>query len=101
LTSGGELQGGLDVLLLDELGHTQIDPRGAELLFQIITEREERASIGFAVISRSVSGEPYSLSPAWSPRSSTAPPSTRILEIGTDSHRLRTWKTSARRKRTG
>ncbi len=29
---------------LDELGHVQIDPRGAEPLFQIITEREERAS---------------------------------------------------------
>ena len=26
-------------------GYVQIDPRGAELLFQIITEREERASI--------------------------------------------------------
>ena len=30
---------------LDELGYVQLDPRGAELLFQIITEREERASI--------------------------------------------------------
>jgi len=38
----------LDLLLLDELGYVQIDPRGAELLFQIITEREERASIGVA-----------------------------------------------------
>jgi DNA replication protein DnaC len=37
--------GRLDLLLLDELGYIQIDPRGAELLFQIITEREERASI--------------------------------------------------------
>ena len=35
----------LDLLLLDELGYVQIDPRGAELLFQIITEREEKASI--------------------------------------------------------
>src|SRR6266511_4297662 len=34
----------LDLLLLDELGYVQVDPRGAELLFQIITEREERAS---------------------------------------------------------
>ena len=37
--------GRLDLLLLDELGYVQVDPRGAELLFQIITEREERASI--------------------------------------------------------
>jgi len=27
------------------LGYVQIDPRGAELLFQIITERDEHASI--------------------------------------------------------
>jgi IstB-like ATP binding protein len=38
--------GRLDLLLLEELGYVQIDPRGAELLFQIITEREERTSIG-------------------------------------------------------
>jgi len=38
--------GRLDLLLLDELGYVQIDPRGAELLFQIITEGEERASSG-------------------------------------------------------
>ena len=37
--------GRLDLLCLDELGYVQVDPRGAELLFQIITEREERASI--------------------------------------------------------
>lgn len=37
--------GRLDLLLLDELGYVQLDPRDAELLFQIITEREERASI--------------------------------------------------------
>jgi DNA replication protein DnaC len=37
--------GRLDLLLLDELGYIQLDPRGAELLFQIITERDERASI--------------------------------------------------------
>jgi DNA replication protein DnaC len=33
--------GRLDLLLLDELGYVQLDPRGAELLFQIITERLE------------------------------------------------------------
>ena len=37
--------GRLDLLCLDELGYVQLDTRGAELLFQIITEREERASI--------------------------------------------------------
>jgi len=38
----------LDLLCLDELGYVSLDPRGAELLFQIITEREERASIACA-----------------------------------------------------
>jgi DNA replication protein DnaC len=40
--------GRLDLLLLDELGYLHLDPRGAELLFQVITEREERASIAVA-----------------------------------------------------
>jgi hypothetical protein len=40
--------GRLDLLCLDELGYVEIDPRGAELLFQIITEREERASVAIA-----------------------------------------------------
>ena len=37
--------GRLDLLCLDELGYVQVDPKGAGLLFQVITEREERASI--------------------------------------------------------
>ena len=36
------------MLLLDELGYVQLDTRGAELLFQILTEREERSSIATA-----------------------------------------------------
>jgi DNA replication protein DnaC len=40
--------GRVDLLLLNELGYVQIDPRGAELLFRIMTEREERASIALA-----------------------------------------------------
>ena len=40
--------GRLDLLLLDELGYVAFDARGAELLFQILTEREERASIAIA-----------------------------------------------------
>lgn len=38
----------LDLLCLDEVGFLTLDPRGAELLFQIITAREERASIACA-----------------------------------------------------
>jgi DNA replication protein DnaC len=40
--------GRFDLLCLDELGYVRLDPRGAELLFQIITEREERSSIAVA-----------------------------------------------------
>jgi len=40
--------GRLDLLCLDELGYVQLDTRGAELLFQILTEREEKASIATA-----------------------------------------------------
>jgi DNA replication protein DnaC len=94
--------GRLDLLLLDELGYVQIDPRGAELLFQIITEREERASIALA------SNLPFS---EWGsvfpdPRLVAAIVdritfNAHILETGTDSYRLRTSKTSSRRKRAG
>lgn len=38
----------LDLLCLDEVGYVHLDPHGAELLFQIITAREERASIACA-----------------------------------------------------
>jgi DNA replication protein DnaC len=84
------------------LGYVQIDSRGAELLFQIITEREERASIALA------SNLPFS---EWGsvfpdPRLVAAIVdritfNAHILETGTDSYRLRISKTSARRKRAG
>jgi len=38
----------LDLLLVDELGYVHLDPRGAELIFQVITERDERASVAVA-----------------------------------------------------
>jgi IstB-like ATP binding protein len=62
--------GRLDLLLLDELGYVQLDPRGAELLFQIITEREERASIASP-------STPTSSKPAPSPTGS--PPATPAI----------------------
>ncbi len=37
--------GKLDLLAIDELGYVHLDQQSAELLFQILTEREERASI--------------------------------------------------------
>src|SRR5262249_43763428 len=40
--------GRVGLLCLDELGYLELDRRGAELLFQVFTEREERASIAIA-----------------------------------------------------
>lgn len=84
----------LDLLLIDELGYVQIDTRGAELLFQIITEREERASIAIGT------NLPFS---EWGtviadPRLVAAIVdritfNAHILETGTQSYRLRTSKT--------
>ena len=92
--------GRLDLLCLDELGYVQIDPRGAELLFQIITEREERASVAIAT------NLPFS---EWGtvfpdPRLVAAIVdrvtfNAHIIETGTQSYRLRTSKTTTRRKR--
>jgi len=33
---------------IDELGYMELDKRGAELLFQVLTEREEKASVAIA-----------------------------------------------------
>ncbi|HLZ38327.1 MAG TPA: IS21-like element helper ATPase IstB [Mycobacteriales bacterium] len=46
--------GRVDLILIDELGYLQLDRRGAELLFQVLTEREERSAIAIA------SNEPFS-----------------------------------------
>lgn len=88
--------GRLDLLCLDELGYVHLDARGAELLFQIITEREERASIACAT------NAPFS---EWGatftdPRLAAAVVdrltfNAHIINTGTSSYRLRT--TSARK----
>ena len=40
--------GRVDLLIIDELGYMSLDTRGAELLFQVMTEREEKNSIAIA-----------------------------------------------------
>lgn len=80
-----------DLLCLDELGYLHLDRRGAELLFQVLTERDERASIAVA------SNAPFS---EWGrtfsdPRLAAAVVDrltfrAHILETGTSSYRLRT-----------
>lgn len=83
--------GRLDLLCLDELGYVNFDARGAELLFQVITEREERASIACA------SNAPFSEwgSTFTDPRLAAAVVdrltfNAHIINTGTSSYRLRT-----------
>ncbi len=40
--------GRVDLLCIDELGYMELDRRGAELLFQVLAEREEKASVAIA-----------------------------------------------------
>ena len=81
--------GRVDLLCIDELGYMALDKRGAELLFQVLTEREEKASVALA------SNEAFS---GWTktftdPRLCAAIVdrltfSGNIIETGTDSYRL-------------
>jgi len=91
--------GRLDLLCIDEVGYVQLDSRGADLLFQVLTEREEKSSIGLA------SNLPFS---EWGQIITDARLvaavidrvtfNAHIVETGTDSYRHRTSRT--RRPRT-
>jgi DNA replication protein DnaC len=88
----------LDLLCLDELGYLQLDSRGAELLFQVITARDERASI--AVASNASFGEwgrffsDARLAAAVADRLTFK---AHIIETGTESYRLRATRARATR----
>ncbi|MGH3966417.1 MAG: IS21-like element helper ATPase IstB [Pseudonocardiaceae bacterium] len=81
--------GRVDLLCIDELGYMELDRRGAEMLFQVLTEREETASVAIA------SNESFS---GWTktftdPRLCAAIVDRltfagNILETGTNSYRL-------------
>jgi DNA replication protein DnaC len=81
--------GRVDLLCIDELGYMELDRRGAELLFQVLTEREEKNSVAIA------SNESFS---GWAktftdPRLCAAIVDRltfggNIIETGTDSYRL-------------
>jgi DNA replication protein DnaC len=68
--------GRVDLLCIDELGYMELDRRGAELLFQVLTEREEKASVAIA------SNEAFSGSSTASPSAAT---SSRPAPTPTDS----------------
>jgi DNA replication protein DnaC len=81
--------GRVDLLCIDDLGYMELDKRGAELLFQVLTEREEKASVAIA------SNEAFS---GWTktftdPRLCAAIVDRltfggNIIQTGTDSYRL-------------
>ncbi len=86
--------GRVDLLMIDELGYMELDRRGAELLFQVLTEREEKNSVAIA------SNESFS---GWT-KSFTDPRlcaaivdrltyNGTIIETGTQSYRLAHTKT--------
>jgi DNA replication protein DnaC len=91
--------GRLDLLCVDELGYVELDARGAELVFQILTEREEKASVAVG------SNLPFS---EWGrairdPRLVAAIVdrvtfNAHIIETGTESYRLRTTRSRARKQ---
>ena len=92
----------LELLLLDELGYVRLDPRGAELLFQVITEREEKAFIGLATnLPFSEWGSVFPDPRLVAAIADRVTFNAHILETGTQSYRLATSKSSAQRKRPG
>jgi DNA replication protein DnaC len=91
--------GRFDLLCLDELGYVKLDTRGAELLFQILTEREEKASVAVATnlpFSEwgGVIGDPRLVAAIVDRLTFKA----HIVETGTESYRLRTTKAAAQRR---
>ncbi|MFI0931177.1 IS21-like element helper ATPase IstB [Streptomyces sp. NPDC021019] len=88
--------GRVDLLCIDELGYMELDRRGAELLFQVLTEREEKNSVAIA------SNESFG---GWTktftdPRLCAAIVDRltfngTIIETGTDSYRLATTRARA------
>jgi DNA replication protein DnaC len=80
--------GRVDLLCIDELGYMELDRRGAELLFQVLTEREEKASVAIA------SNESFGWTRTFTdPRLCAAIVDRltfggNIIETGTDSYRL-------------
>ena len=81
-----------------KLGYVQLDTRGAELLFQILTEREEKSSIALASnLPFSEWGQVFPDARLVAAIVDRVTFNAHIIETGTDSYRLR----STRQRRTG
>lgn len=82
--------GRVDLLCIDELGYMELDRRGAELLFQVLTEREEKNSVAIASNESFPAGPKRSPIRAFAPRSWTgshsAEASSRPAPTPTASH---------------
>ena len=79
--------GRVDLLVIDELGYLELDRRGAKLLFQVLTEREEKNAIAIA------SSQSFSAWTDTDPRLCAAivdrlTYNATIIETGTNSYRL-------------
>ncbi|MDO0917818.1 IS21-like element helper ATPase IstB [Streptomyces sp. DT2A-34] len=94
--------GRVDLLCIDELGYMELDRHGAELLFQVLTEREEKNSVAIA------SNESFG---GWTktftdPRLCAAIVDRltfngTIIETGTDSYRLASTRARAEHAEAG
>ncbi len=86
----------VDLLCLDELGYVHLDPTSAELLFQIITEREERAPIAVATnLPFSEWGQIFANERLAAAVVDRLTYNATIIQTGTDSYRLKTTKKGA------
>ncbi len=68
--------GRVDLLCIDELGYMELDRHGAELLIQVLTEREEKNSVAIASNEAFGGGRRPTPIPVSAPRSSTVSSST-------------------------
>jgi DNA replication protein DnaC len=86
--------GRLDLLCVDELGYVGLDARSAELLFQTLTERDEKASVAVASnLSFSEWGQVIADARLVAAVIDRVTFNAHIIETGTDSYRLRTSRT--------
>ena len=89
--------GRLDLLCVDEVGYLKLDSRGAELLFQILTEREEKNSVATASnLSFSEWGQVIPDARLVAAVIDRLTFNAHIIETGTESYRLRTSRTRRR-----
>ena len=90
----------LDLLCVLELGHVQLDSRGAELLVQVLTEREEKDSVALASnLSFIEWGQIITDARLVAAVIDRVTFNAHIVETGTDSYRHRTSRTRRTRSR--